>query len=357
MQVMRGYELYSLSSETRTFEGTPAHDPKSFIISNSGNGLNLTGNPFTCFIDWENNENKGWERNSIAPAIYYPDPSGSGNFSVYLPGGDDAISLNNGSRYIAPMQGFFVKAGNKGSLTVNKNSRVSSLSKSKLNLKNNSIKFRLSDSDGPKDEVLFRVADNSTSGFDDQLDAIKIPGNSESTFLSLRSDDDVKYAINTIPAVNSSLDIPMNIECGKAGQFSISAAGAFNFEYRYPVVLEDKQLNSFTDLRADSVYSFYHTPDMNSDRFVIHFNSANAINEQQVDHSEVAVTPGQVIISGKEDEVYTALLFSADGRLINTSKGTLSGGINISTRNTATGVCILQLSNGKQTITKKIFTK
>jgi len=357
MQVMRGYELYSLSSETRTFEGTPACDPKSYVISNSGNGLNLTGNPFTCFIDWENNDNKGWERNAIASAIYYPDPSGSGNFSVYLPGGDDAISLNNGSRYIAPMQGFFVKAGNKGSLTVNKNSRVSSLNKSKLILKNNSIKFKLCVIDGPNDEVLFRVIDNSTSGFDDQLDAIKIPCDSESPFLTLRSDDDVKYAISTIPLVNSSLDIPMNIECGKAGQFSLSAAGAFNFEYRYPVVLEDKQLNSFTDLRADSAYSFYHTPEMNSDRFVIHFNSANAVNEQQVDHSEVTVTPGQVIVSGKEDEVYTALLFSADGRLINTSKGTLSGGINLSTRNTAAGVCILQLSNGKQTITKKIFTK
>lgn len=357
MQVMRGYELYSLSSETRTFEGTPAHDPQSFVVSNSGDGLNLTGNPFTCFIDWENSETKGWERNSIASAIYYPDPSGSGNFSVYLPGGDDAISINNGSRYIAPMQGFFVKAANTGSLTVNKSSRVSSLNKSKLILKNNAIRFKLSDVDGPKDEVLFRVADNATPGFDDQLDAIKIPGNPGSSFLSLKSEDDVEFAISTIPVVNSSLVIPLNIECGKAGQFSLSAAGALNFEYRYPVILEDKQLNTFTDLRADSVYSFYHAPGMSADRFVIHFNSANAINEQQADHSEVTVTPGIVTISGREDGVYTALLYSADGKLINTTKGTLSQGISISTHNTASGFCILQLSNGKQTITKKIFMK
>jgi len=357
LQVMQGYELYSLSNDTRTFEGTPAHDPKSYVISNSGDGLNLTGNPFTCFIDWENNDNQAWQRNSIASAIYYPDPSGSGNFSVYLPG-DDAVSLNSGSRYIAPMQGFFVKAGKqKGSLTVNENSRVSNFSVSKGVLKNNSVKFKLKDSFGSSDEVMFRVIDNSTSSFDDQLDAIKIPTSTESPSLYLKSDDDVKYAINTIPSVNSSLNIPLNIECTKEGQFSISAIGASDFEYRYPVILEDKQLNSFIDLRSDSVYSFYHAPEMNSDRFEIHFISTAAVSEQIIDPTDVTVVPGEVIINGNDNGVYTAILFSVDGKLISTSKGSLSEGISLSTGNKATGICILQLSNGKQTIAKKVFTK
>ncbi len=358
MPVMQGYELYSLSNDTRIFEGTPIHDQKTFAISNSGDGLNLTGNPFTSFIDWENNNNEAWQRSSIASAIYYPDPSGSGNFSVYLPGGDDAVSLNNGSRYIAPMQGFFVKASQEGSLTVNESSKVSTLSKSKLAVKNNSIKFKLNDSDGPMDEVMLRVMDNSTSGFDDQMDAIKIQGNSETSSLCLKSDDlIVKYAINTIPSINSSLSIPLNIVCNKAGQYSISAAGATAFEYRYPVILEDKELNSFIDLRVDSVYSFYQTPEMNSNRFEIRFMTPNAINEQVVDPSQVTVTPGVVVINGNDNEVYSANLYSVDGKLISRSKGTLSEGISLTTGNKAAGICILQLSNGMQTITKKIFTK
>ncbi len=358
LQVMQGYELYSLSSDTRIFEGTPIHDQKTFVISNSGNGLNLTGNPFTSFIDWENTNNNAWQRNSIASAIYYPDPSGSGNFSVYLPGGNDAVSLNNGSRYIAPMQGFFVKAGREGSLTVNTSSRVSTLSKSKLVVKNNSIKFKLSDSEGPKDEVMLRVMDNSTSNFDEQLDAVKIQGTSGAPSLFLQSDDyDVKYAVNTVPSVNSSLISPLNITCTKAGQFSISAVGATDFEYRYPVILEDRELNSFIDLRADSVYSFYHTPEMNSNRFVIHFMTTSAVNEKVVDPSEVTVTPGQVVISGNDNEVYNATLYSVDGKLIGRSKGTLSSGISLSTGNQAAGICILHLTNGTQNITKKIFTK
>lgn len=357
LKVMQGYELYSLTDDTRVFEGTPVQGQKSLVISNSGNGLNLTGNPFTCFIDWENTNN-GWQSSSIGSAIYYPDPSGSGNFSVYLPGGDDAVSLNNGSRYIAPMQGFFVKAAKQGSLTVNTNSRVNNIIKSKLVLKNNSIKFKLNDSDGTKDEVLFRVIENATSGFDEKLDAIKIPGNTDSPSLSLESDDDVKYAVNTLPSINSSVNIPLNIECTKAGQFSISAIGALAFEYRYPVILEDKELNAFTDLRADSVYSFYHTPDMKSNRFEIHFTTPQAVNEQETpDPTEVALTPGEVVISGSNNDFYTAFLYSTEGKLISSSKGTLSEGISLSTSTSAPGICILQLSNGKQTITKKVFTR
>ena len=359
LQVMQGYELYSLSSETRTFEGTPDHQPKSYSISNSGNGLNLTGNPFPCFIDWENNDNNAWQRNSIASAIYYPDPSGSGNFSVYLPGGDDAVSLNNGSRYIAPMQGFFVKAGSQGSLVVNENSRVSNFTESKHVVKNNAIKFRLDNGAGLTDEVMFRVIDNSTYGFDDKLDALKIQNTTDSPYLALESDGDVKYAINTIPSVNSSLNIPLNIEIKNAEQFTISSVGAFGFEYRYPVILEDKELNKFIDLRADSVYSFYHAPEMNSKRFEIHFYSPEGVAEQTTELSGVTVNPGEVKVNGSETDntIYTANLYSVDGKLISTSRGRMADGISLSTGNQPAGICVLQLSDGKHTLTKKIITR
>jgi hypothetical protein len=255
------------------------------------------------------------------------------------------------------MQGFFVKASKQGSLTVNKSSRISTFSSSKSALKNNGVKFKLKDSSGLSDEVMFRVIDNASFGFDDNLDAVKIPGNTESSSLFMLSNDLTQYAINSIPSVNSSTDIPLDIVCNKAGQFSISTTGAIDFQYRYPVVLEDKELGSFTDLRADSVYSFFHSPEMNSNRFVIHFAEPNAIAEQPSDPTEVAVTPGEVVVTGIDNKIYTAILFTVDGKLISTSKGTLSQGISLSTGNRAAGVCILKLSNGTQSITKKVFTK
>ena len=354
--VMQGYELFSLYNETRIFEGTPNNVSKTFTISNSGNGLNLTGNPFPSFIDWENNDNSAWQRNAVAAAIYYPDPSGSGNFAVYMPGGDDAVSLNNGSRYIPPMQGFFVKAAQQGVLTVNEKSCVRNITDSKVALKNNSVKFKLKDSDGISDEVMFRVDANSTFGFDDNLDALKIQGNVNSTSLYFGSDDDMKYAINTIPTVNSSLEIPLEIVSVKSGMLSISASGSFNFEYRYPVILEDMELGLFIDLRADSVYSFYHTAEMNSNRFKIHFNSPQGIEQQGDVISEVTLFPGEVRVNGTENEFYTAKLYTADGKLISSAKGILSEGIILSTgSNVSSGICILHLNNAKSSMTKKIF--
>ncbi len=358
LKVMQGYELYSLSNSTRIFEGTPNNNSKTFAISNSGNGLNLTGNPFPCYIDWENT-NGAWQRNSIASAIYYPDPSGSGNYSVYLPGGDDAVSINNGNRYIAPMQGFFVKAGNQGSLTVNKNSRVRSVTDSKLILKNNSIKFKLTDDAGLSDEAILRVMANSTSGFDDELDAIKIQGSGNTSSLNFTSSvDDIKYAINTLPEINSAVNVPLNINCTKSGIFSITTAGCFKFDSNLPLILEDKELNKFIDLRTDSVYSFSHTPLMNPNRFEIHFYSTQGIAEQGNDsQTEVYVTSGEVKIKGKDNDVYTACLYTTDGKLINTAKGILSDGLSLTTANQPLGICVLQVYNGKHSITKKILTK
>jgi len=357
MQVMKGYELYSLSSETRVFEGIPNYSAASFAISNSGDGLNLTGNPFPSYIDWENNNDNSWQRNSVASAVYYPDPSSSGNLSVYIPGGDDAVSLNNGSRYLAPMQGFFVKAGQEGSLTIPKNSCVRDLNDVKTIIKNNSIKFRVNDSDGLSDEVLFRILENSTFGFDNDLDALKIQANTGAPSLHLESEGDIKYAVSTIPTINSSLNIPLDIECSKAGMYKISTSGSFNFEYRYPVILEDKELNKMIDLRTDSVYTFYHTPEMNSKRFEIHFSSPEGIEQQDDITTTVSVSEGEVNVTGADSEIYTANLFAVDGKLVDSAIGVLSEGIHLSTRNQTAGICILQLVKGKHTITKKIYTK
>jgi hypothetical protein len=357
LTVMQGYELFSLFSETRTFVGTPDNNPKSISISNSGSGLNLAGNPFPCFIDWENTDEDASQRNAIAAAIYYPDPSGSGNFSVFIPGGNDAVSINNGSRYIAPMQGFFVKAGKPGSLTLTEKSRVRNYTDSKVAEKNNSIRFKLSNSNGFVDEVLFRIIPNSSFDFDDDLDALKLKGNDDSPSIHLKSAGDVKYAVNTIPVLNSSVEIPLNIECSEAGMYSVSSIGAFNFEYRYPVILEDKELSKFIDLRVDSAYAFYHNPMMNSERFVIHFNSTEGIDEL-IDILTIAnLYPGEVRISGDENTVYTATLFTTDGKLISTAKGILSEGINLNTGNQANRMCVLQLSDGKKTMNKKILTQ
>jgi len=357
LEVMQGYELYSLSSTTRVFEGIPNHAAKSFPISNYGNGLNLTGNPYPCYIDWENNDNNSWQRNSIGAAIYYPDPSGSGNLSVYLPGGDNAISLNKGSRYIAPMQGFFVKAGMQGSLTVNQNSRVRSMNDSRQGIKNNSIKFVVSNGNGLSDEAAFRVMDNSTFGFDANFDAFKLTGDVESPTICFPAEDNSEYAIHTVPELSSSSSIPLNFACANSGTFTLTTQGGFNFEQAYPIILEDKVLNTSIDLRTDSVYTFYHSPEMEAKRFELHFNSAQGLSETEEIDTKIQVRQGEILISGKSSDTFSATLFSIDGKRLSSAKGILSSGISLLTGKQCNGIYILQIANNQYSSTKKILIK
>jgi hypothetical protein len=156
--------------------------------------------------------------------------------------------------------------------------------------------------------------------------------------------------------VNSSLSIPLDINCTKEGTFSLTSTGSFNFEYRCPVILEDLELNKLIDLRADSVYSFYHTPEMNSKRFKILFSSTEGIDLHGDILSQVNIYPGEVKVTGTDNEVYTANLYTADGKLIYTSRGVLSEGITLKTGNIPAGACLIQVFNGKQSMTKKIMT-
>lgn len=222
---------------------------------------------------------------------------------------------------------------------------------------NNAIKFKLYQSNGLSDVVLFRVLANSTYGFDENLDALKAEGEIRSSSLSLSSDDFNKYSVSTIPSVNAELSIPLNMECVNRGIYTIAISGSINFGYRYPVFLEDKQLNRFIDLRSDSVYTFSHSPEMNSERFEIHFNSVLPKNIMSELMTIENTYPGELRIYGTQNEVYTANLYSIDGKLINAASGVLSNGIQLNTGNFPSGVCVLQVFNKYQKITKKIITK
>lgn len=357
LQEMKGYELYALSSQVRLFEGVPNIETKSIPVTNSGNGMNLAGNPFPCYIDWEDGENDAWQRNSVGSAIYYPDPFGSGNYAVYLPGGDDAISLNNGSRYIAPMQGFFVKAEKEGVLTVNSDSRITKVDSGQTSLKNTSIKLKLSKNAENCDEIIMRVNPNSTFGFDPYFDAVKLPGNTGSSWLYMTSNDETHYSVNSIPTINSSMSIPVGMNCSQSGSFTLSFSGANNFEYRYPVYLKDKILNTYVDLRQDSSYTFFQSADMNKDRFEIFFNSPLNIDNLEIDNLKVIVFQGSIEIKGMENVFFNAGLYSLEGKMISSEQGVLTEGIRLAISNYTAGVYLLKLSNGNKIITKKVFLR
>lgn len=81
-------------------------DVTSPVLTNSAadpiyRGFNFTGNPYPSGIDWEAD---GWVRTNIGSALYVYDAQRQ-NYRTYVNG----TGVNGGNRYIAPMQGFFVR--------------------------------------------------------------------------------------------------------------------------------------------------------------------------------------------------------------------------------------------------------
>lgn len=221
----------------------------------------------------------------------------------------------------------------------------------------NAIKFSLNQGGGSNDNAVFRVSANSTFGFDKDMDALKEISDANSAHLYIMSDDAQKYAISTIPTINSDISIPLNMECDSKNVYTISVNGGLNFEYRYPLMLEDKQLNKFIDLRSDTVYSFVHSPEMKTDRFLLHFNVAPQNQEKKEMVLVENTFLGEYRITGDDDDVYMVNMYTTDGRLVASAKGVLSEGIKIQSNNKSSGIVILKIFNKKHAITQKVYTK
>jgi hypothetical protein len=324
MTPMQGYELFSAYSDTRYFEGTPNSGEISQSISSSEDGWNLIGNPYPCYIDWQTNAKspQGWQRGSIASAIYYPDASGSGNYSIYVPGSDDA-SLNGGSRYIAPMQGFFVKARQSGVIQVNNQVVAQNISFPGNILHNTALKLRV-EGNGFSDETVIRFNTTSTFAFDDDFDAYKMTLNENAPSLFSIIGDGTKMAINTLPDLSSDLTVPIGLTCNTDKEFKLTVFGGANFGFRYPLTLEDKETKTFIDLRVDSTYVFHHTPLSDPNRFVLYFDVVSGISENPSDEPEIIMSNGNIKVTGKENKNCTIDVFGIDGKQILHTSGILS---------------------------------
>ncbi|NVO19333.1 MAG: hypothetical protein HXX13_06515 [Bacteroidetes bacterium] len=353
MTPMLGYGLYSAFPSTRYFEGMPNTGEFSQVVTADNEGWNLIGNPYPCYLDWQSDSKNvsGWSRNSINTAIYYPDPSGSGNYSVYIPGSDDA-SLNHGSRYIAPMQGFFVKARQNGAVQVNPSAFASSVS-SDISLHSTALKFRV-EGGGYSDEALIRFNSGSSVDFDDSYDAYKMTGAKDAPAIYSALSDGTQLAINTLPSVSSDLLVPVGMTCNNNAEYKLIVNGISNFEYRYPLTLEDRLTNTFVDLRSDSTYSFLSSPSSDPNRFILHFDVIAGTTEPLSSHPLITVVDGNIRLTGDNNHNTRVDVFGLDGRLIVHNVGTLSPAMTIPFQGNH-GIYLVTITTNTATYAQKIY--
>ncbi len=259
MPTGQGFSTWADVEQTRTFTGTVNHGEVSITLQLTGaagitSGWNLIGNPFPSAIDW--NASSGWTKTNVGGVIYVWDED---QYSTW----DGSTGTNQGSRYIAMGQGFFVQATtSSSSIAMNNNVQL-----------HNDIPFR--NNQEPLDIIRIKVEGNNSSDeslvtlrpdanniYDFNYDAAKLYGLPSAPQLYSKKQGSI-MAINAITDISDIEGKKLYLETGAAGEYLLR----FNHTLveNHTVIIKDL----FTDnlIYPEQNYVFYSQPEYDAERF------------------------------------------------------------------------------------------
>ncbi len=342
-----GFALFNSSTATAEFMGTLNTGNVSIDLTRSAagdtRGWNLVGNPYSSSIDW--NAPGGWTKTNVGGSTYRLLTDGSGNWAVW----NGTTGTNGASQYIASGQGFFVAVNNDRSTTgvLGFTSAVkahdnTAFYKSEIG---ELVRLKIT-ANGFSDETIVYIDENSTHGFDDQIDAYKILSfepSSPSIFIAA----DENMAISAMPEIKS---VPVGVKIGQgSGICTITANEINDFSQVY---LKDEYTGVITDLITES-YTFDYDPAI-VDRFTLHF-APLGIEDNHPDNNSIYASGNQINIMLNAGTKAQVFLYSISGQLVKSRSFT--GELNQIHMDNKTGYYIVKVVTDRDLITKKVFVK
>lgn len=331
----RGYLVAYENEGYRKFSGTLNNGDVTFPLSCSSNGeyvverftgFNLVGNPYPSYIDWEA---EGWTRDNLQLQTIWIYDDDVNNYITYTLGG---VATNGGSQYIAPCQGFFVKAASVGNFIMTNDIRTNEKSSFRKDDNENIFKVRVNGASG-QDEIAVVKGDN-----DDVIKMFSLNDDAPSLYINKGVGD---YSVVYIDEENT---LPLNFEGGFA-KYTISLSECGNaFD---EIILEDRLTGEKVNLMTES-YSFIYNDNDRKDRFVLTFDNS----QQTTDNDYFAyINNGEIIINdingNAQIEIYDLM-----GRRVYENADAVS---NVSTHGYSSGVYIIRKIDDKGVKTQKIL--
>lgn len=297
----RGYLVAYQQSGTKTFSGTFNHGTVSVPLTKSGGyafdlesdaysmfSMNLVGNPYPSSIDWK--ALSGWGRNTLVGGNANSDiwiwSESNKNYGVYNSGSTSNFGTLGTSRYIAPNQGFFVRATGNGDMTFTDAVRTHEGAGNWINKSGGVDGFVSVLSDGGGSGVLhLRVEESSGNGADEVIIEFghAAAGNSPKLFSMIESapslyvpKENKTYSIRRLNSTVQTPVLPLCFEAGTDGEYLIRSS--FLEEDWEMVVLEDLHTGIRHDLRSQGDYHFFATTADKPGRFLLRFTEGNFAN-------------------------------------------------------------------------------
>ncbi len=301
------------TSKTLSFSGTLNNGTINIPMTKSGLGYNLIPNPYPSSIDW--NASSGWTKNVDANnTIYIWNQGSTGDQWAQYNG---VTGVNNGNRYIAPGQAFFIIAGSAGNLQMTNNVRTHNSTgflKSTQTVVDNLIKLKVSGVNNQMaDETAIYFSNNPVSPGSEKWFSF------EPTAPSLYSlKNDVSYAINVLDDANSNIIVPLAFKAGIDGNYSLNAVEIGNFTLCSTILLEDNKTGLFQDLLNNPVYNFTASTIDSANRFLLHFEAApNSIGKNSQSATTIYAYGNAIYVNSSEN-IQQITVFNLMGQMLKT---------------------------------------
>ena len=356
--VGRGY-LYSVqaANPVKQFTGSLNNGNQSFpLTANSTNlsltGFNLVGNPYPSSVDWQ--AATGWSRSSLKTSnggydmwIWNPVTN---NYGVINSAG--GTGTNGVSRYIAPTQGFFVRAESNGNLDLSNSLRVQNgaglwLKKGNAS-EGNMINISVNSAAGVgSDEVQLILGSKQN-----EPGAMKLFSpvlTAPSLYMSVQEENfTVRYFTDTV----DNPVVPVMFKPGKDGEFTLKCT--FDIYQYETLILEDRQLHKFLDLKSENEYKFNSSKTDVQSRFILHFTAVK--NSEPIEQpASVYTSENQLIVDLTAISAETeALVYDLTGRILlqTTLHGETYNSLNL---NSKTQILIVCLRNQMGVVRRKLM--
>jgi hypothetical protein len=351
-----GYGAWTNAANTLSFTGAlQLSDVSAVSMGNAVNRWNFAGNPFPSTIDWEALTTTDmqdavwvWVKNDIT--------EGGGDWASYVEG----VSANGGSRYIAPMQGFMVRALNTGtpSIAYPAAARVSNQAPSFQRTQIIGDVYRVKATKAANNsamETVIRFRAMATPNHDAAYDAEFMSDFANATPDLYTTDaNGVKYSINALPEMGSAaVLVPLQLETFGAGDFSFTF-DASQLVSGVSVQLEDTKLGTFTHLVDGQVVNFSAAASDAVNRFRLHFNGlATSVAANNLDLIQMYAYEGALYIRGAERAESLRILDISGRTVFSAQQLELDG--NAIRPNLAKGTYLVQLVNETGVKTVKVI--
>jgi hypothetical protein len=241
------------------------------------NGWNLMGNPYPSSMNWGTDIEpvEGWTRTGIYNSFYIWNME-LGQYA-YFNGSGGGDSLNGGTRYIAPCQGFWIRADSAvGNYQLAVDNRVrchtsTPYLKSTGNNPVNSLRVKVTGLES-SDELLVRFNNQANQGID-AFDTYKFYGYKYAPQIYTIAENSNQMSINSYPEILKSLDIPMGFYIDTTGRFTLSFSQISSFPANVEIFFEDLKTGKLFKLQDSYDYVFDYKKGDDANRFIFHFSN------------------------------------------------------------------------------------